>query len=115
MAGNLGAVRYTGMKSSATLQSLLFSNVLNLQYDNARLHVANVCSSFFAERNKTPLDRPPYSPGLSPIEHLCDALHRRVGGTEISPILTALAQLRNELLEELIKVPVRINAFMTSI
>ena len=37
-------------------------------------HVARVCRDFLANNNIVPLDWPPYSVDLSPIEHLWDDL-----------------------------------------
>ena len=51
---------------------------LTLQQDNARPHVARICQVFLANNNVQPLDWPPYSPDLSPIEHLWDQLDRQV-------------------------------------
>jgi hypothetical protein len=44
----------------------------NGEQDNARHHVARVCQDFLANHNISPHDWPPYSPDLSPIEHLWD-------------------------------------------
>ena len=51
---------------------------LILQQDNARPHVARVCQDFLANNNIAPLAWPPYSPDLTPIEHMWDELDRRV-------------------------------------
>ena len=51
---------------------------LILQQDDARPHVARVCQDFLANNNITPLAWPPYSPDLTPIEHMWDELDRRV-------------------------------------
>ena len=45
---------------------------LTLQQDNARPHVAGICQVFLANNNIQPLNWQPYSPDLSPIEHLWD-------------------------------------------
>ena len=41
-------------------------------------HVAQVCFDFLAQNNVILLDWPPYSPELSPIEHLWDKFDRQV-------------------------------------
>ena len=49
---------------------------MTFQHDNARPHVARVCQDFLANNNIVPLDWPPYSPDLSPIEHLWDKIKK---------------------------------------
>ena len=51
---------------------------LILQQDNARPRVARVCQDFLANNYIAPLAWPPYSPDLTPIEHMWDELDRRV-------------------------------------
>ncbi len=49
---------------------------LMLQYDNARPHVARICTQFLEAKNIPVLAWPAYSPDMSPIEHVWDALDR---------------------------------------
>ena len=70
--GNLTAVRYRDDIFRPVAVTLV------QQHDNARSHVARVCQDFLANNNIVPLDRPPYSSDLSPVEHLWDELDRRV-------------------------------------
>ena len=87
---------------------------LILQQDNARPHVARVCQDFLANNNIVPLDWPPYSPDLSPIEHLWDELDRRVMKRRNPP--ATLAQLRNALINEWNNIPMRtVDALVNSI
>ena len=85
-----------------------------VQHNNARPHVARVGRDFLANNNIVPLDWPPYSPDLSPIEHLWDNLDRRVRKRQNPP--TILAQLRNDLVDEWNNIPMRtINALVKSV
>ena len=47
---------------------------LMLQHDNARPHVARICTQFLEAENIPVLAWPAYSPDMSPIEHVWDAL-----------------------------------------
>ena len=83
------------------------------QQDNARPHVARLCQVFLANKNVQPLDWPPYSPDLSPIEHLWDQLDRQIRQRQPPP--ATRAQLTRALVEEWNKIPIRrINALMNS-
>ena len=80
--GNLTAVKNRD-EVLCPVAVLVQQHQLVLQNANARPHVARVCSSYLDNLNNTPLDWPTYSPGLSPIQHLRDALQYE--GDEISP------------------------------
>ncbi len=49
-----------------------------LQHDNARPHYARICSQFLEAENIPVLAWTAYSPDMSPIEHVWDALDRRI-------------------------------------
>ena len=68
--GNLTAARYRDEILRPHVIPFLQQHNLTLQQDNARPHVARICQVFLANNNVQPLDWPPYSPDLSPIEHL---------------------------------------------
>uniref|UniRef100_A0AAY5KFW1 Tc1-like transposase DDE domain-containing protein n=1 Tax=Esox lucius TaxID=8010 RepID=A0AAY5KFW1_ESOLU len=57
------------------------------QQDNAPGHEAKMVQEWFGEhKNKFKvLTRPPNSPDLNPIEHLCDVLDKQVQSTEAPP------------------------------
>uniref|UniRef100_A0AAZ3R4Y1 Tc1-like transposase DDE domain-containing protein n=1 Tax=Oncorhynchus tshawytscha TaxID=74940 RepID=A0AAZ3R4Y1_ONCTS len=50
------------------------------QHDNAQPHVARICTQFLEAGNVPVLPWPAYSPDISPIEHVWDALDQRVRG-----------------------------------
>ena len=76
--GNMIAVRYRDEILRPVAVPLLQQRQLILQQDNSRPHVARVCRDFMANKNIVPLDWPPYSPDLSPIEPLWDDQDRSV-------------------------------------
>ena len=74
------------------------SNTLMFQHDNAWRHVARTCTQFLEAENVPVLPRPEYSPDMSPIEHVWDALDRRV--QQSVPVPTNIQQLRRAIEEE---------------
>ena len=113
VAGNLTAVRYRDEILHPLAVSLVQQHQMTFQHDNARPHVARVCQDFLANNNIVPVDWLPYSPDLSPIEHLWDELDRRVRRRRNTP--TTLEQLQTALLEEWENIPVRkINTLVNS-
>ena len=111
--GNLTAVRYRDEILCPVAVPLVRQHQMTFQHDNARPHVARVCQVFLANNNIVPLDWPPYSPDMSPIEHLWDELDRRIRRRRNTP--NTLGQLRTELLEEWENIPMRkINALVNS-
>jgi transposase len=113
IAGNLTDVIYRDEILRPIAVPFVQQLHLIFQQDNAWPHVARACQDFLANHNINPLDCPPYSPDVSPIEHLWDEMDRRVRGRRNAP--ATLDQLRAALLEEWDNIPMRrINALMNS-
>ena len=96
--GNLIAVRFRDEILRPVAIPLVQQHQMTFQHDNARPHVARVCQDFLTNNNIVPLDWPPYSSDLSPIEHLWDELGRSARRPWNTPNM--LGQLRTALLEE---------------
>ena len=106
VAGNMTAVRYRDEILRPVAIPLVQQRNLILQQDNARPHVVRVCQDFLANNNIAPLAWPPYSPDLTPIEHMWDELDRRVRKRRNPP--ATLAQLRNALIDEWNNIPMHV-------
>jgi hypothetical protein len=65
---------------------------LMFQHDNARPHVTGICTQFPEAKNGPVLPWPADSPDMSHVEHVWDALDRRVG--QGVPVPTNIHQLR---------------------
>ena len=114
VAGKMTAVRYRDEILRPVAVPLVQQRNLILQQDIARPHVAQVCQNFLANNNIAPLAWPPYSPDLTPIEHMWDELDRRVRKCRNPP--ATLSQLRNALIDEWNNIPLRtVNALVNSI
>ncbi|GFX21063.1 transposable element Tcb1 transposase [Trichonephila clavipes] len=71
--------------------------------DNSRPHRANLVEDFFFEEGIVRMEWPACSPDMNPIEHVWDALGRRVAGRQPSP--QTLQELERALLEEWDRIP----------
>ncbi len=76
--GILNAQRYRDEILRPIVVPFIHDNHLMLQHDNARPHVARICTQFLEAENIPVLAWPAYSPDMSPIEHVWDALDRRI-------------------------------------
>ena len=111
--GNLTAARQRDEILRPHVIPFLQQHNLTLQQDNARPHVARIYQVFLVNNNVQTFDWPPYSPDLSPIEHLWDQLDRQVRQRQPAP--ATRAQLTRALVEEWNNIPIRwINAVMNS-
>ena len=71
---------------------------IKFQRHNARPYVARICTQFLEAENVTVLPWPAYSPDMSPMEHVWDALDVRV--RQRVPVPTNNQQLRTAIEEE---------------
>jgi len=75
----------------------------HFQHDNARPHVARICSHFLEAENIPVLAWPAYSPNISPIEQVWDALDRCIW--QRVPVPANIQQLRTAIEEEWTNIP----------
>ena len=79
--GIVNAQRYRDEIRRTIVVPFIHHHHLMLQHDNAQPHVQNVariCTQFLEAENIHVLAWPPYTPDMSPIEHVWDALDRRI-------------------------------------
>ncbi len=76
---------------------------LMLQHDNAQPHVARICTQFLEAENIPVLAWPAKSPDMSPIEHVWDALDRRI--RQRVPVPANIQQLHTAIEEEWTYIP----------
>ncbi|GFU87494.1 transposable element Tcb2 transposase [Trichonephila clavipes] len=74
-----------------------------LMDDNCRPHRANLVEDFLFEKGIVRMEWPACSPDMNPIEHVWDALGRRVAGRQPHP--QTLQELEKALLEEWDRIP----------
>ncbi len=96
--GILNAQRYRDEMLRPIVVPFIHNHHLMLQHDNARPHVARICTHFLEAENIPVLAWPAYSPDMSPIEHVWDALDQRIRQRVSVPANTQ--QLRTAIEEE---------------
>ena len=101
--GPLTAQRYVDVILRTVGVPFVRQQNVTLQQDNARAHVSRLSMVFLQQNNINVMHWPPYSPDLSPIEHLWDVLDRRVRNRSKPP--TMLQTLRLALMQELNAIP----------
>ena len=103
--GNLTARRYIDDILRPTVLPFMRNRQqgILLQHDNARPHVARITQNFLQANNVNVLPWPACSPDMSPIEHLWDALDRRVRRRQHPP--TNRQELADTLQDEWRNIP----------
>ncbi len=96
--GILNAQRYREEILKPIVVPFIHDHHLMLQHDNARPHAARICTQFLEAENIPVLAWPAYSPDMSPIEHVWDALNRRI--RQRVPVPANIQQLRTSIEEE---------------
>ena len=111
--GKLNAQRYHDEILRPIVMPFIRRHHLMFQHDNARPHVARICTQFLEAENVPVLPWPAYSPDMSPIEHVWDALDRRV--RQCVPVPANIQQLCTAIEEEWDKIPeATINSLINS-
>ncbi len=93
--GILNAQRYHDEILRPIVVPFIHDHHLMLQHDNARPHVARICTQFLEAENIPVLAWPAYSPDMSHIEHVWDALDRPI--RQRAPVPANIQQLRTAL------------------
>ncbi|KAL0190518.1 hypothetical protein M9458_013216, partial [Cirrhinus mrigala] len=101
--GILNAQRYHDEILRPIFVPFIHDHHLMLQHDNARPHVARICTQFLEAEIIPVLAWPAYSPDMSPIEHVWDALDRRI--RQRVPVPANIQQLRTAIEEEWTNIP----------
>ncbi|ROL41031.1 Transposable element Tcb2 transposase [Anabarilius grahami] len=90
--GGGGVMVWAGLMLRPIVVPFIHDHHLMLQHENARPHVARICTQFLEAENIPVLAWPAYSPDMSPIEHVWDALDWRI--RQRVPVPANIHQLR---------------------
>ena len=90
--GNFNAQQYRNKILRPIVWPFISHHHPMFQHDNAQHHVARICTQFLEAENVPVLPWPAYSPDMSPIEHVWDALDRHV--RQRVPVPANIQQLR---------------------
>ncbi len=96
--GILNAQRYRDEILRPIVVPFIHNNHIMLLHDNAQPHVARIFTQFLKAENITFLTWPAYSPDMSPIEQIWDALDRRI--QQRVPVPVNIQKLRTAIEEE---------------
>ena len=103
IGGSFTAQRFVDVVVRPVVVPYVRQHNVTFQQDNARAHVARLSMAFLQQNNVDVMHWPPYSPDLSPIEHLWDVLDRRVRNRPQPP--TTRQALRLALIQEWNAIP----------
>ncbi len=101
--GILNAQRYRDKISRPIVVPFIHDHHLMLQHDNAQPHVARICTQFLEAEIIPVLAWPAYSPDMSPIEHVWDALDWHI--RQRVPVPANIQQLHTAIEEEWTNIP----------
>ncbi len=101
--GILNAQRYHDEILRPIVVPFIHDRQLMLQHYSALPHVARICTQFMEAENIPVLAWPAYSPDMSPIKHVWDALDRRI--QQRVPVPANIQQLRTAIEEEWTNIP----------
>ncbi|GFV82992.1 transposable element Tcb2 transposase [Trichonephila clavipes] len=103
--GPLTARRYTDeiLRPIVVPYAAAFGDDFILMDDNCRPHHANLVEDFLSEEGIVRMEWPACSPDMNPIEHVWDALGRRVACRQPPPL--TLQELERALLEKWDRIP----------
>jgi hypothetical protein len=101
--GNLNVQRYCDELLRPIVVPFISRHPPVFQHGHARPNVARICSQFMEAENVPFLPWPAYSPDMSPIERVWDALDRRVRQRVSVP--SNIQQLRTAIVEEWDNIP----------
>ncbi len=101
--GILNAQRYRDEILRPIAVPFIHDHHLMLQHDNARPLVARICTQFLVAENLPVLAWPAYSPDMSPIEQVWDALDRHI--RQRVPVPANIQKLRTAIEEEWTNIP----------
>ncbi len=101
--GILNAQRYRDETLRPIVVPFIHDHHLMLQHDNAWPHVARICTQFLDAENIPVLAWPAYSPDMSPIEHVWDALDRCI--RQRVPVPANIQQIHTAIEEERTNTP----------
>ncbi len=101
--GILNAQRYRDEILRPIVVPFIHDHHLMLQHDNTRPRLARICTQFLEAENIPFLAWSEYSPDMSPIEHVWDALDQRI--RQRVPVPANIQQLRTAIEEEWTNIP----------
>ncbi|KAL7841124.1 hypothetical protein SRHO_G00248150 [Serrasalmus rhombeus] len=100
--GGGGVMRYCDEILRPVVVPFVHDHHLVLQHDNTGPRAARICTQFLEPENIRVLAWPAYSPDMSPIEHVWDALDRRL---RCVPVPANIQQLLTAVGEEWTDIP----------